>query len=134
MLDKYLETEDRKLERIGSQKASHQQRKATELSRLESLEAIHDSMQQPLRSSGLFLQNRSGIRDQITNLAESQRQEIALAEAEIMREQANLVRQFGRVKALQMLREKRAKVKNAREKRVEQMQADDWTSQSLRRA
>lgn len=134
MLDKYLETEDRKLERIGSQKASHQQRKATELSRLESLEAIHDSMQQPLRSSGLFLQNRSGIRDQLTNLAESQRQEIALAEAEIMREQANLVRQFGRVKALQMLREKRAKVKNAREKRVEQMQADDWTSQSLRRA
>jgi flagellar export protein FliJ len=134
ILNKYLTIEQRRLDEIGAEKVRQQSKKDIESDRLKNLEAVRDAMKQPLKASSLLLQNRYEIRDQLGTMVESQKQEVALANADIVLEQQKLIRQFGRVKAFQIIQKKKSEKMSAREKRIEQVQNDDWTSQSLRRA
>lgn len=134
MLNRLIEMQERKLEKLGADRVQEQVLLEEEKQRMENLRKLKDSMGQTKPESALLLQNRAGIRGQIDNLIGMQEHKVAAANANLTHKSQAVMSQFGKVKAFQTVESKKAAVKAARDKRQEQIQNDDWISQSLRRA
>jgi len=134
MINRLIEMHEKKLEELGADRVQEQARLRKEKERMENLVKLKDSMKQEKPESALLLQNRAGIRGQIDNLIGMQEHEVAAANANLNHKSQAVMSQFGKVKAFQTVESKKAALKTAREKRQEQIQNDDWISQSLRRA
>ena len=134
MIDRFIDLQEKQLEKLGAERVQEQSRLDLEKQRLEGLHKLKESMTQNRPESALLLQNRAGLRGQIDNLIGMQEHELAAANANLDYKSKSVINQFGKVKAFQAIERRRAAIKNARERRREQSQADDWISQSHRRA
>src|SRR5690606_19799641 len=129
MIDRFLDQQKRKLEEIGSEKQKHWQQFELERNRYLQLRSIHDQLGHGPEKNALYHQNRLAMRQQLGVLLESQEQELALAKLELDQKQQLLLKQFRKVKGLEIYQKKAAKQLAVKDKRKEQQQADDWLLQ-----
>lgn len=134
MFERYLEIQQSELEKLGGQKAAQEERHRLEQQRYEALRFLHQSLgrhnPQTQGCRAINFQNRHAMRRQMDVLLDSQEQEVLLARLELEARQKALIRQFGKVRGLTRLQEKRLAADRARARRQEQIQLDDWIIRS----
>lgn len=137
MFERYLEIQKSELEKLGSQKAAQEKRHRLEQQRYEALRFFHQSLGRhnpdTQGCTAISFQNRHAMRHQMGVLLDSQEQEVLLARLELEAYQQALVRQFGKVRGLTRLREKRLAAERARARKQEQVQQDDWLNRTRAR-
>lgn len=130
MFDRYLELQKSELENLGGQKMAQEKRHQMEQQRYDALQFFHQSLGQHSPDSqgctAISFQNRHAMRHHLRTLLDSQEQEVLLARLELDARQKALLSQFGKVKGLTRLQQKRQASEKAKERRQEQIQQDDW--------
>jgi len=129
MIDRFLDQQKRTLEEIATEKQKQWRQHELEQHRYLNLKAFHDELAHGPEKNALYHQNRLAMRQQLGVLLESQEQELALAKLELDQKQQLLLKQFRKVKGLEIYQKKAAKQLAVKDKRKEQQQADDWLLQ-----
>lgn len=134
MFERYLEIQKSELEKLGGRKADQEKRHRMETQRYEALRFFHQSLgrhnPETHGCNAISFQNRHAMRHQLGVLLDSQEQEVLLARLELEACQKALLKQFGKVKGLARLQQKRQARDSARERRQEQIQQDDWLTRT----
>lgn len=133
MLNRFIDLQEQKLEKLGSSRVKEQARVRLEQDKMDRLQQLKREMVQKGSENALLVQNRMGLSDQFDNLIGMQEHEVAAANATLKFIKKSMVNQFGKVKALQTVENKKATRRAAKINRAEQTQSDDWVSQSLLR-
>lgn len=129
MFNRFLEQQQDLLEQLGSDKQQKWQRFQLEQRRLDSLKQIHQELGLSGSSTTAFLQqNRLALRQQLSQLLDSQEQEVTLAKLELDHSQRQLLGQFRKVKGLEIYRQKQEKALELKGRRQEQRMLDDWVA------
>jgi hypothetical protein len=126
MLHKFLQMQQDQLDALALEKQAQEQRRELERERYSGLKFFHDSLRQQSSTTALGFQNRTAMQTQLGILLDSQEQELVLSELELQATHKKMLAQFGKVKGLQGLQNKRLQVKRHKEKKQEQYQLDDW--------
>lgn len=126
MFNRFLDQQQKTLERLGNDKQQQQQRHQQEQHRYDSLKFYVDSMASGASGNALVHQNRLAMRHQLNQLLDQQADELLLAGKELEARQRALLAQFGKVKGLELLVQRRQQQDQQRQRRQEQGQVDDW--------
>lgn len=126
MFNRFLDQQQKTLERLGNDKQQQQQRHQQEQQRYDSLKFYVDSMASGASGNALVHQNRLAMRHQLNQLLDQQADELLLAGKELEARQQALLAQFGKVKGLELLVRRRQQQDQQRQRRQEQGQVDDW--------
>ncbi|WP_115719451.1 flagellar protein [Gallaecimonas mangrovi] len=126
MLKRYLERQQKVLESIGNEKIKSEQERQRQLERLKSLNTFDAHLSEVNSGNALIHQNRLALRHQLENLLVTQQQETDLAQLDWLHQQQQLLRQFGKVKGLELNQKKRAELARAKGLKQEQRELDEW--------
>ncbi|MCG8517624.1 flagellar FliJ family protein [Marinobacter sp. CA1] len=126
MFNRFLDQQQKTLERLGNDKQQQQLRHQQEQQRYDSLKFYVDSMASGASGNALVHQNRLAMRHQLNQLLDQQADELLLAGKELEARQRALLAQFGKVKGLELLVRRRQQQDQQRQRRQEQGQVDDW--------
>ena len=126
MFNRFLDQQQKTLERLGNDKQQQQLRHQQEQQRYDSLKFYVDSMASGASGHALVHQNRLAMRHQLNQLLDQQADELLLAGKELEARQRALLAQFGKVKGLELLVRRRQQQDQQRQRRQEQGQVDDW--------
>ncbi|GAA3560946.1 flagellar FliJ family protein [Marinobacter xestospongiae] len=126
MFHRFLDQQQKTLERLGNDKQQQQLRHQQEQQRYDSLKFYVDSMASGASGNALVHQNRLTMRHQLNQLLDQQADELLLAGKELEARQRALLAQFGKVKGLELLVRRRQQQDQQRQRRQEQGQVDDW--------
>lgn len=126
MFSRNMELQQEKLEHAGRERQHSQQRYETEQRRHQQLQHYLDTLSQSPASNALTLGNRVAMQSQLSQLLDSQHQEVELSRLERDHYQQQLLQQYGRLKGLEQLSKKRSATRALKEKKKEQRQQDDW--------
>lgn len=126
MFDRYLDHEQRRLERLGESYQEQRRLLEQQQRRLAALRSIVTELSEPVSGTGLALRNRTVLRDQIGTLVQAQEQETALADLSCRNSLAAMRRQLGRVRGLEHVQAARAQAAQTQAARREQRGLDDW--------
>lgn len=137
MFNRFLQLQQQELENLGGQKQTMEQRHHVEQERYQALKFFHQNLGQHAPdhhgTTALSFQNRYAMRDQLGVLLDSQEQELTVAKLELDSGQQALLRQYGKVRGLNRLVEKKKQSERQNERRQEQRQQDDWLNGSRHR-
>lgn len=133
MLDKFKQLEKRKLDSLGKEKVSLQEKLKIEEERLRQITSVSQSMTKPVRQSALYHQNHTMINDKIRNLIETQKQEVDLVNLELQKIHDSIIDQYGKVKGLEKQLKKNASHQEKRLEQNEQALQDDLSSRQFGR-
>lgn len=128
MLKKYTEMEKRTLEDLGASRNELNKKLEGHKKLLTQIEDGLQSMKAPSSQNALYLQNHSKITDRVRELVETQKQEVDLAYLELQRVHQSLVKQYGKVRGLEGVLEKKRKSEVKRLDKAEQSQQDDLSA------
>ncbi|MED5526529.1 flagellar FliJ family protein [Gallaecimonas pentaromativorans] len=128
MFERFLARQQALLDELGQQKNHSRQQLEQHRQRFEILCEFDQSLGQVQSHSALFHQNRLALRGQLGELLASQRQEMELAQLDLNYQQQMLLRQFGKVKGLEGVQQKKDKEVLRQNERREQQQLDEWIS------
>lgn len=128
MFDRYLDHEQRKLERLGEQYQDQQRLLEKQRQRLQALQTFDAELAVPMSGSALALRNRIGLRGQLGKLLQLQEQETQLADLSCRSSLVAMRQQLGRVKGLEHVQEQRARAVRVQAARREQRGLDDWVN------
>ncbi|EKE73969.1 flagellar FliJ family protein [Gallaecimonas xiamenensis] len=132
MFDLFLERQQNLLENLGSQKVQKHQQLEQHRQRVELLSDVDQHLGQVASHSALYHQNRLALRRQLGDMLASQQQEMELAQLDLNYQQQLLLKQFGKVKGLEVVQKKRADLARMEGTKQEQQQMDEWVSSRRR--
>ncbi|MEZ6935378.1 lateral flagellar protein LfiJ [Aeromonas sp. S19(2024)] len=126
MLKSYLGLQQDALEAMGKERQRLREVAMKEENRALRLQEVIETMH-PGSSSfhPLLWQNKQQMQGQLRHLLTHQLQQCALASQDLAHQEGQLVRQFGRVKGLELLLDKRALAARQRQESGEQRQLDE---------
>lgn len=125
MLKRFTDIQQRELEELGKNRGSLSHKLDIERERLRQIKAVSESMKRPGSQSALYMQNHTMISDKVRSLIEIQQQEVDIANLEYQRAHDSMVAQFGRVKGLEKVLDRRHRLVRKRVDQWEQVQQDD---------
>lgn len=134
MLKKYRDQQQQALDGLGEERGRLRRRLAQETQRVEQLQALACSLSgagdiaHPLNWS-----NRHHMHQQVQTLVAHQIQQVALATADLSRHEQQVLRQFGKVKGLDLILSQRAEDEAKRQQLKEQGQLDELNQQAWSR-
>ncbi|MFQ2100238.1 lateral flagellar protein LfiJ [Aeromonas sanarellii] len=126
MLKSYLGLQQDALDAMGKERqrlrevAQREERRALKLQ--EVIETMHPGA---ASFHPLLWQNKQQMQGQLRHLLAHQQQQCALASQDLAHHEGQLIRQFGRVKGLELLLDKRALAARQRQESGEQRQLDE---------
>ncbi|MFM5819379.1 lateral flagellar protein LfiJ [Aeromonas sanarellii] len=126
MLKSYLGLQQDALDAMGKERqrlrevAQREERRALKLQ--EVIETMHPGA---ASFHPLLWQNKQQMQGQLRHLLAHQQQQCALASQDLAHHEGQLIRQFGRVKGLELLLDKRALTARQRQESGEQRQLDE---------
>ena len=132
MLKSYLKLQQRELDALGEERAHLRQLLQKEEHRRDQLHHLATSLPRPEQESlSLHWQNRSNMHQQLRKLEAHQQQQVALAQSDLARNEAFLLRQFGKVKGLEQVVSQRLHEQQEQARKSEQNQLDELALQGF---
>ncbi|MGY3904038.1 lateral flagellar protein LfiJ [Aeromonas lusitana] len=129
MLKSYLGLQQDALESMGKERQRLRDLAMREEQRAVKLREVIDTLQPGSASfHPLLWQNKQQMQGQLRHLLDHQLQQSALARVDLSRHEGQLLKQFGRVKGLELLLDKRELDKRQRHEAGEQRQLDELAS------
>lgn len=129
MLKSYLGLQQNALDSMGKERQRLRDLAMREELRAVKLREVIDTLQPGSASfHPLLWQNKQQMQGQLRHLLDHQLQQSALARVDLSRHEGQLLKQFGRVKGLELLLDKRELDKRQRHEAGEQRQLDELAS------
>lgn len=126
MLKSYLGLQQDALDAMGRERQRLREVAQREERRALKLQEVIETMQPGAASfHPLLWQNKQQMQGQLRHLLAHQQQQCALASQDLAHHEGQLIRQFGRVKGLELLLDKRALAARQRQESGEQRQLDE---------
>lgn len=131
MLKKYTDIEQRALEDLGKTRNDLSKKLETERVELHQIQGLLDSMRAPDTQSALYYQNHAQITDRVRDITETQKVKVDLAYLELQKAHQSLIRQYGKVKGLEGVIEKKRRIEVRRLDKAEQSQQDELSARQF---
>ncbi|MCF5898040.1 lateral flagellar protein LfiJ [Aeromonas veronii] len=129
MLKSYLGLQQEELENLGAERQRLRELALREEQRAHKLQEVIASLRPGSdKFHPLLWQNKQQMDGQLRRLLSHQVQQSALARLDLERHEGELVRQFGRVKGLELLLARRDDVARQQQERRDQLQLDELVS------
>ncbi|MCX7127539.1 lateral flagellar protein LfiJ [Aeromonas sp.] len=129
MLKSYLGLQQEELENLGAERQRLRELALREEKRAHKLKEVISSLRPGSdKFHPLLWQNKQQMDGQLRLLLSHQVQQSALARLDLERHEGDLVRQFGRVKGLELLLARRDDVARQQQERRDQLQMDELAS------
>lgn len=129
MLKFYLGLQQEELENLGAERQRLRELALREEQRAHKLQEVIASLRPGSdKFHPLLWQNKQQMDGQLRRLLSHQVQQSALARLDLERHEGELVRQFGRVKGLELLLARRDDVARQQQERRDQLQLDELAS------
>ncbi|AXV21626.1 MULTISPECIES: lateral flagellar protein LfiJ [Aeromonas] len=129
MLKSYLGLQQEELENLGAERRRLRELALREEQRAHKLQEVISSLRPGSdKFHPLLWQNKQQMDGQLRRLLSHQVQQSALARLDLERHEGELVRQFGRVKGLELLLARRDDVARQQQERRDQLQLDELAS------
>ncbi|ANB67582.1 flagellar protein [Aeromonas veronii] len=129
MLKSYLGLQQEELENLGAERQRLRELALREEQRAHKLQEVIASLRPGSdKFHPLLWQNKQQMDGQLRRLLSHQVQQSALARLDLERHEGELVRQFGRVKGLELLLARRDDVARQQQERRDQLQLDELAS------
>lgn len=129
MLKSYLGLQQEALENLGAERQRLRELALREEQRAHKLQEVIASLRPGSdKFHPLLWQNKQQMDGQLRRLLSHQVQQSALARLDLERHEGELVRQFGRVKGLELLLARRDDVARQQQERRDQLQLDELAS------
>lgn len=126
MLKSYLGLQQDALDAMGKERQRLREVAQREERRALKLQEVIETMQPGAASfHPLLWQNKQQMQGQLRHLLAHQQQQCTLASQDLAHHEGKLIRQFGRVKGLELLLDKRALAARQRQESGEQRQLDE---------
>lgn len=131
MLNKFYENEKRSLEKLGTHKQSKKDIFDIESQRLNQIKSLYQNIDQPSTQSSLYYQSQVQQRDNLRSIIEHQSKEMDLAKLEVDNAHMDMMKQFGKIKGLEGILNKRKAAEMSKSEKREQASQDELSARAF---